>query len=190
MQVKYIQIFIFGMRCYNLRMSLAPEIESLRSKLVLERSKMLAALETLTPAELARADAGGWSVKDILAHVANAEKLNVKFARLMLQRDKPVQLEAFAADYPDYVGAFDLDRFNAYMFLRLRDKPLDRVLQELTAVRAETLAWLETLTPEELDLVGEHAAWGEQTVRGMLKILMLHDKMHTQEIVKRTQDVK
>lgn len=171
-------------------MSLAPEIESLRSKLALERNKMLSALEPLTPAELLRADEGGWSVKDILAHVSNAERLNVKFARLMLETDNPVQLEAFAAEYPDYVGAFDLDRFNAFMFLKLRDKPPDEVLEELTAARAETLAWLETLTPQELDRVGEHAAWGEQTVRGVLKILGLHDKMHTQEIVKRLRGVK
>lgn len=171
-------------------MSLFPEIESLRSKLVIERSKMLSAVETFSPAELLHAGDGDWSVKDILAHVTNAEKLNVKFTRLMLEADRPVQLEAFAADYPDYVGTFELDRYNAYMYLKLRDTPLDEVLDALTAVRAETLAWIESLAPEQLDLVGVHAAWGEQTVRGMLKILMLHDKMHTQEIVKRIRDEK
>lgn len=176
---------IFELRWYNPCMALSPEIATLRNKLVYERSKLLVALETLTPAELLHADDGGWSVKDILAHVTHAEKLNVKFTRLMVQGDKPIQLVAFRAEYPDYEGAFDLDRFNAFMYARLRDEPLDAVLGALTAVRAETLAWMDTLMPDALDLTGEHAAWGPQSVRGMLKILMLHDKMHTQQIMKR-----
>ena len=31
---------------------------------------------------------------------------------------------------------------------------------------------------------GQHAVWGEQTVRTMLRILALHDKMHTQDVSK------
>lgn len=166
-------------------MSLEPEIVSLRDRLASERNKMLAALEMFSPAELTHADDGGWSVKDIVMHVANAEKLNVKFVRLMVETSKPVQLEALAADYPDYIGAFDLDRFNAFTFEKLRDVPLGAALGSLTEVRAATLAWVETLTPEQLDMIGVHAAWGEQSVKGMLKILALHDKMHTQEILKR-----
>jgi hypothetical protein len=155
--------------------------------LAAERAKLLTAVESLSPAELVQPHDGGWSVKDILAHITNAEKVNVKFARLMLETDTPVQLDALAADYPDYVGAFELDRFNAYMFGKLRDEPPDRVLDSLTAVRAATIGWLETLTPDQLDRTGEHAAWGEQTVRGMVKILVVHDKMHAQEIMKRGQ---
>ena len=172
---------------YNPGMSLAPEIEALRNKLMDERLKSMTALETVTPAEMWNADNGGWSVKDILAHVTNAEQLNMKFTRLMLEGDKPIQLIAFRAEYPDYAGAFELDRFNAYMYLKLRDVPLETILRDLADVRAATLAWIETLTPDVLDLLGEHAAWGPQSVRGMLKILMLHDKMHTQEIMKRIQ---
>jgi hypothetical protein len=52
---------------------------------------------------------------------------------------------------------------------------------------ADTLAWVEALTPEDLERGGEHAAWGDQTVRGMLRILALHDKVHTQDILKRVR---
>lgn len=170
---------------YTVRMSQYPEIQALENKLRLERGKLLDACKTLSPDKLLHAAPDGWAVKDILAHVADSEVLNVKFARLMLEMDMPRQIEAVRADYPDYVGAFDLNRFNAYMTVKLQSKSPDVVLQELDAARAATFAWLDTLTPADLDRKGEHAAWGQQTVRGMIKILMLHDKTHTQEIVRR-----
>lgn len=164
-----------------------PEIQALEHKLRLERKKMLDAIQTLTPEKWLQAPEGGWSVLDILAHVANAELVNVKFARLMLETDKPQQIRAVRADYPDYTGDFDLDRFNAYMTGKLRGRSADEVLTALEQARAATYTWLETLTAEQLERTGEHAAWGMQTVRGMVKILMLHDKMHTQEILKRIE---
>lgn len=148
---------------------------------------MLDVCKTFTRAELLQPAPDGWSVHDILAHVANAELINVKFARLMLELDMPNQIKLVRADYPDYEGAFDLDRFNAYMTDKLRQRSLEGVLEQLEQTRAGTYAWLDTLTPEMLDRRGEHAAWGAQTVRGMIKILMLHDKTHTQELVKRSR---
>jgi hypothetical protein len=141
-----------------------------------------------SPDELLQPLPGGWSGKDTLAHVANSERLNVNFARLMLTADKPIQLEAVAGDYPDYVAqypTFQLDTFNAYMTGKLRRLSLAEVLKELAQVRAATLEWIETLTPAQLERRGLHAVWGEQSVRGMLKILNLHDKMHTQDLARR-----
>lgn len=171
---------------YNTRrMSHVPEIETLKQKLALERAKLLDAVNALSAAERAEPFLDGWSVNDLLAHVAHSEAVNVKFAKLMLTNAKPVQVEAVAADFPDYVGEFELDRFNAYMTDKLRAHSPEQILQNLRETRAATLAWMEQLTPEQLERRGEHAAWGEQTVRGMLKILALHDKMHTQDILKR-----
>jgi uncharacterized damage-inducible protein DinB len=170
---------------YNRRMSQIPEIASPKNKLVLERGKLLDAVAAFSRAELEQPLPGGWSVQDILAHVANSETLNVKFAKLMLASDKPVQFEAVAADYPDYTGPFELDRFNAYMTDKLRAQSLDQVLQTLKETRDATLTWMDILTLEQLERRGQHAVWGEQSVRAMLKILMLHDKMHTQDIIKR-----
>lgn len=161
------------------------EIESLKNKLMLERGKMLQTIANAPPGALEKPSPDGWSVKEILAHVANSEGLNVRFAKLMLASDKPVQLEAVAAEYPDYTGPFELDRFNAYMNAKLRVRPLEQVLQTLMETRATTMTWLDTLTPEQLARSGTHAVWGEQSIRAMLKIVMLHDKMHTQEIAKR-----
>lgn len=165
-------------------MSNVPEIESLKNKLALERGKMLKAVAAWSPDELEQPFLDGWSARDLLAHVAHAEIVNVKFAKLMLTHDRPAQLQAVAADYPDYVGAFELDRFNAYMTEKLRARSFDEAMRTLKETRAATLAWMDTLTPEQLERKGMHAAWGEQNVRGMLRILVLHDKMHARDISK------
>ncbi len=169
---------------YNRRMSSLAEIETLKKKMTLERDKLLAAVNALSPAERAEPFLDGWAVNDVLAHLAQAEVINLKFAKLTLTQDAPVQLRAVAADYPDYAGPFELDRFNAYMTDKLRARGFENILQTLHDARAETLAWMDTLTAEQLERRGIHAAWGEQSVRGLLKILALHDKMHTQDIVK------
>ncbi len=160
------------------------EIETLKQKLDAARVKLWDAIQPLSPEEMSRPRAGAWSTKDILAHLAFAEALNVKFAKLMLTQEHPVQLEAMAQDYPDYAGPFSLDGFNAYMMEKLRAQSLDETLAALRETRAATLAWMDTLAPEQLERGGQHAAWGDATVRGMLKVIALHERMHTQDIKK------
>lgn len=166
-------------------MSDYPEIENIKHRLVTERAKVMAAVALLSPVEVVRQLPDGWSAKDILAHLANSEAVNVKFARLMLSQDQPVQLRAVAGDYPDFTAVHDtftLDDFNAYIAEKWRTTPWSDVLRALEATRSDTLTWLDSLTPEQLDRGGEHAVWGDQTVRGMLKILVIHDKVHAPDL--------
>jgi hypothetical protein len=165
-------------------MSAYAEIEALVQKLRTERAKLWAAVGRLPSNDLIRPFDGGWSGKDILAHLAAAEELNVKFGKLMVSHESPVQLEAFAADYPDFTGQFSLDGFNAYLAEKLGSRSLAEVLRRLEETRTDTLAWVETLTPDQLGRRGQHAVWGDQTVRGLLRILALHDRVHTNEISK------
>lgn len=167
-------------------MSVHAEIETLENKLTTERAKLWDAVSQLTPEEMTRPCEGGWSVQDLLAHVTMGEQVNVHFAKLMITQDRPLQLRELARDFPDYRGPFALDDFNAFMAEKWRAKSLDEILNELRQTRADTLMWLETLTPEQLARGGQHAVWGDQTVRGMLKILVIHDKMHVQDLLKRT----
>jgi hypothetical protein len=167
-------------------MSRFPEIQTLEHKLRLERDKLLDVIKTFPPEVWLHTAPDGWSVKDILSHVAHAEQVNVKFARLMLEQDNPKQVRAVASDYPDYAGEFELDRFNAYMAEKLREQSAEGVLQSLNETRRATHLWLDTLVPEQLERKGWHAAWGELTVRGMIKILFLHDKAHAQELARRS----
>ena len=127
----------------------------------------------------------GWSIKDLLAHVAMAEAVNVKFAKIMVIKDVPHQLKELAADYPELHGEFELDRFNAWMTERWRALSLEQIVAALDEARKATLAWLETLTPVQLERHGEHAAWGDLSVKGVFRILVIHDKFHRADIEKR-----
>lgn len=159
---------------------------AIKTRLNIERMKLLESFADL-PAETMHKPLGeeGWSIKDILAHVAMAEAVNIKFARIMLEKDSPVQVRELAADFPDYAGAFELDAFNAWMTRVWRAKSLDEVITALKATRAETIAWLDSLMPEQLDRRGTHAVWGPQTVRGTFRLLVIHDKFHRGDLEKR-----
>ena len=162
------------------------DVGGIKEKLNAERAKLLAAFANLPRANMLRPfGEGGWSIKDLLAHVAMAESVNVAFARMMVAQDSPLQLEEFARAYPDFPGEFDLDKFNAWMTERWRAKSLDEIVAALDQARAETLAWLETLSPAQLERSGEHAVWGKQSIRGMFRILVIHDKFHRGDIEKR-----
>lgn len=164
----------------------APEtIPGIKEKLNVERAKLLSAIANVPRDVMMRPYEGGWSIKDVLAHVAMAESVNVKFARMMVAQESPLQLKEFAAEYPDFPAPFELDKFNAWMTERWRAKSLDEILAALNRTRAETLAWLDPLTLEQLERSGEHAVWGKQSVRGMFRILVIHDKFHRGDIEKR-----
>ncbi len=164
------------------------EIAGIRAKLDAERAKLLQSFANLSDALLLRpAGPGGWSIKDLLAHVASSEEMNVKFARRMVTHDAPVQRRALAGAFPDFPGEFELDKFNAWMAERGRAQSWDQVLAALQRVRGETLTWLESLTPAQLERTGEHAVWGKQSVYAMLRILVIHDRLHRVDIEKIVQ---
>lgn len=165
----------------------APEtIDGIKEKLTAERAKLFDAIANVPREVLLRPFGGdGWSIKDLLAHVAMAESVNVKFAKRMVAKDSPLQLQEFAREFPDVPPPFDLDQFNAWMTERWRAKSVAEILTALKDVRADTLTWLETLTLEQLERSGEHAVWGKQSVKGMFRILVIHDKFHRGDIEKR-----
>jgi hypothetical protein len=160
--------------------------EEIKAKLMSEREKLLDSLSGVPESAMLRAyDDGRWSIKEILAHLAMAEEVNVTFAQMMVAQPEPVQMKEFARHYPDFPGAFELDKFNAWMTERWRKKSLAEVMAALAETRAQTYEWLNTLVPVQLERTGEHAVWGKQSVRGMLRILVIHDRFHRGDIENR-----
>lgn len=157
----------------------------IKSKLDDERAKLLASFADVGREDMLRSPRGdSWSIKDILAHVAMAETVNVRFAQLMVETSEPDQLVEFGREYPEWTGEFELDRFNAWMTERERTSTLEEAVAGVHAARAQTLAWLETLGPEQLERKGKHIAWGDLTVRAMFRILAIHDRSHRGDIEK------
>jgi hypothetical protein len=78
---------------------------------------------------------GGWSVKDILAHITFWERLALD--RLFAARDnKPMQIEL--------VGSWDVDQLNAHVYGENKDRPLEDVLADARSVHKEIMDFLES----------------------------------------------
>lgn len=161
------------------------DIAAITKKLNAERAKLLDSFRGLTQQALTQPFEGGWAIKDVLAHIAMAEGVNTKFAQLMLAKESPAQLNELANEYPEYPMPFTLDKFNAWMTERWKTKSVIEIIDALHATRAATLAWLERLTDAQLERKGKHAVWEDQTVRGMFRILVIHDKFHRGDIERR-----
>jgi hypothetical protein len=54
-------------------MPVPEDAKALETRLIAERAKLLASFAGLTDAALERRDGDGWSIRDLLAHVAMAE---------------------------------------------------------------------------------------------------------------------
>lgn len=112
----------------------------------------------------------GWTVQDTLAHLCAGETGNAMIARRILEGvAKPVE-------------GFDLNRWNQRQVEKRRDKTPDELWQELEAARAETLALLDSLTPEQLQLRGYRTTGDETTLEGVFRQIARHERAHTEDI--------
>ena len=58
------------------------------------------------------------------------------------------------------------------------------LLADLDAAQEATLDLLHSLEDETLAMTGTHPAWGEVSLRQVLRIIPLHDSMHRRDILK------
>ena len=145
--------------------------EKLRQRLNDSRRELLAAVEELGPTQAAAPTTNaGWAVRDVLAHLAGAELGHQQVIRSLL-----------AGASPDTSG-FDLDAFNAADVAARRDASLPELLDELAANRSATLAFLDSVGPDDWDRAGYHPGGFDTTVEGTFRIIAIHEKRHVKEI--------
>lgn len=123
-----------------------------------------ALLETLSESDAAvRYAPGKWSIKQVLGHLADAERIFAGRA-LRFARADETPLPAF--DETAYVRAARFD-----------DRTLHSLLDELHAVRAASLALFESLDAQELERRGV-ASTRPITVRALAYIIPGHMRHH------------
>ena len=113
----------------------------------------------------------GWSTKDVVAHLLDAN--SVAFTnriRRMLAEDRPL------------IKPIDPSA-------RLKEQdyaswPLDRLLNDFERVRGEDVELLRGLSGQEMARAGEHAEAGEITVSDLAHYCAVHDMMHLQQIAR------
>jgi hypothetical protein len=107
-----------------------------------------------------------WSPYDIVGHLVHAERTDwIPRARIILAQGADRRFQPF-------------DRFA--QFRESQGKTLGTLLDELADLRAESLATLAAwrLTDAQLELEGEHPAFGRVTLRQLLATWVAHDLGH------------
>jgi hypothetical protein len=121
-------------------------------------------------AQAARDGQDGWNVLEIVCHLSDLEAVYTERARLILEQDNP----HFAP--VDQVGLVTANRYGEQNFRQ--------VLARLHEQRADFLALLESLTPEQWERHGVHPETGDTTLRELAINVALHDLNHIEQIVK------
>jgi uncharacterized protein (TIGR03083 family) len=138
--------------CDRLRRKKAVTVESfvsraeLLAKIQHEWETLQAYLETLTETQLTEpTDAGGWSVKDHLMHLAVWEDGIVALLEGESRRER-MGIDEIRWKTPGY------DQINEVIYHQHRHKSLEEVLQTFNDVHEQLIAKLQSMSDEELQL--------------------------------------
>jgi hypothetical protein len=108
---------------------------------------------------------GGWSVKDLMAHVAAYENWTAAQMRAANEGREPTTLELYGvADVPEDPEGWDLDRVNAAIYARYVDTPLLEVRSLAGRAFADLIAVVEAVPERDLTASGAQSWTGEETL--------------------------
>lgn len=117
-------------------------------------------------------DGLGWTVKQIAAHLVDAERGHFTQASNI-------------AEGRDIIPAdFDIERYNKSRTEKNADKTPEQSRQELEEIRAQITSWLDALEEEKLDHQGRHATLQIMTVHDILRLMSLHERSHAADIAR------
>ncbi|MSQ11958.1 MAG: DinB family protein [Dehalococcoidia bacterium] len=153
-----------------------PALRELYEKMYKERVALLRALRTFTDEQADQPANGGWSLKQALAHLADAER-GWRDWGLGIRNQLGVE---FGPEDPQ-AQPFE------YTLEATNRQSLRHWITRLKAVRAETLRVLQEagLTEEDLQRRGRHRGFGEMSVVQALRSLYRHDRMHLDQAMGR-----
>ncbi len=148
------------------------ELELIARDLEKNRQLLDQTVDGLTEAQMnVPVGEGHYSGKGILAHLAGAERGMTELVRRMVAGEQP-RLR------PD----FDLNRYNTRHQEKRAGMTIAQLRTELAATRQDLLAFMETLTPQDLEKRGDHPLYKDATVKQVLEIIPAHELEHTQQL--------
>ena len=156
------------------------ELEPIANKLNEERGILDRTLDKITEDEATQVMVTPeWTIKDELAHLAGAERGMSRIARGMCKGENPQLPEGY-----------NNDAYNARQVARRKEQTFIQIRAELNATRAELMALLESVTPEQLALRGEHPLYGDIALKDLLVVIYSHESTHTNEISAKYRESK
>ena len=149
-----------------------PKLESLAERMKNERPQLLDAVRAVADAQANQKRPGdNYSIREILAHLAGAERGMTRMAQL-----------AAAGQNPRLPPGYTNDEYNARQQAKRQDKTVAELVAELNESRVQLFAFMETLKEEDLTKPAEHPVLGDTDVWGVLNVLVQHEWDHTQEL--------
>ena len=143
--------------------------DDLVAELEAARGALSAAYERFDEAWLDVSLDGDWAPVDLLAHCATVEAYYASEARRLAEEPG----HTWRGFNPDQSAA---ERTG-------QPRPEDRPAQaRLLAIRADTLAWVEGLEPDDLAAYGNHAERGAVRVGERIQKIATHDREHTEQL--------
>jgi hypothetical protein len=120
-----------------------------------ERVALDDALAGLTPRQMTRAGVtrGGWSVKDVLAHLVEWQQMNLDWYAAGLRGEKP------AMPAPGYTLR-ELPRLNAMIWRKHHRRSLDAVLRDYQSYHDRIVALIASLSDPDLVTLGRFSWTG------------------------------
>jgi hypothetical protein len=120
-----------------------------------ERAGLDAALALLTRRQLTKAGVtrSGWSVKDVIAHLAEWQRMNLGWYAAGLRGERP------AMPAPGYTLR-ELPRLNEMIYRKHRRRSLDDVVREFAVCHDRVVALIESLPDTDLVTLGRFSWTG------------------------------
>jgi uncharacterized protein (TIGR03083 family) len=154
----------------NKEQSVTESKTSIQKELQDARDLLLAEVEHLSVSDWTKpAPPEGWTVKDVLTHLAASQPTQPVLIRNIL--------EGKGGSRPD----FDLNFFNRRGLEKRQGKSVDELKAELASGHADALKLLDELTDAQLAGKGKHPR-GEMTIAEIFHVIALHDCEHTGHI--------
>lgn len=117
-----------------------------------------------------RPASGGWSIKEVLAHLADGEVMVGSRYRMVAAMDRPA-IPSY--DQDAFVERLCLERIDAWT-----------LLEDFAHARAANVRLLERLPDEAFARIGLHSERGEESIARMLVMYAGHDLIHEAQIAR------
>ena len=131
----------------------------------------LATLTAVTPENLDRHVADGWSARQVIHHVADSEAQ--AYARLRRLLAEPVG---------SIIQGYDEAAWAECSALGYRDLPVENSVAVFRAVRHASLDVLGRIVPSDLERYGEHSGSGRYTLDRWLDLYTRHPHEHATQL--------
>ena len=156
------------------------ELEPIAAKLNEACAVMARTLDQLSDDQVATLMVtSDWSIKDAIAHLIGAKRGMTRMA------------QRFAAGQdPQLPDDYNNDVYNARQVAKRKAMLFADVRKELDAAHQELIAYLDSITAQQLELRGQHPIAGEIPLKDLLVVIYSHETGHCKEINEKLRELK